>query len=643
MKKSLLFLATFFALGIKAQVQTPLVFNYQAIARDAKTYEPYRSQNLSAQVAILDKTATPVYEEMHINRLTSVLGVFTLEIGNGSPTNGTNLGDIDWADGPFSLSVEINVGDGYHPLGEKTPLVYVPYALYARTSGSPATIPDGSITGEQLNPMGAQAGQFLQWNGSTWAPVTATGGDNWGTATVQHDNTLGGDGTSGSPLSLAPNSVDASHIKDGSITATDLNQMGASANQVLEWDGTKWAPANVGGVGNDNWGSQSVVSDASLSGDGTVVNALKIAQQGATTGQVLQWNGTKWTPATVTSGGDDWGSQSVVSDVSLTGIGTAASVLKIAQQGATAGQVLKWNGAAWIPQDDQLGSGPNYTGGTGINVNGTTITNTGDADGTDDITISSQAGGDVTGTFSNLQIGSGAVGANEIADGSITSSDLAAGVLPTTLPPSGPAGGDLSGTYPNPSVASIQGHPVSNTTPQQGQVMVYDNGAWKPVTLSFVPDIAIFEEAYGQNTCPNYADPNSNTFQTRRLNTTQKSSSTGNILLVNPNTSDAGVQLTEGTYLIQASASIVAGGAHKLFLRNTTGQILLTGTNELANNTETQTSSSLLGVITVDPSGTTVKLDHWFNSSPSSCIFGTTTNIAGAQEVYARIMIQKIQ
>ncbi len=53
--------------------------------------------------------------------------------------------------------------------------------------------------------------------------------------------------------------------------------------------------------------------------------------------------------------GDNWGSQSVISDATLTGTGTTSSLLKLAQQGASTGQILKWTGTTWDNAADDTG------------------------------------------------------------------------------------------------------------------------------------------------------------------------------------------------------------------------------------------------------------------------------------------------
>ena len=46
--------------------------------------------------------------------------------------------------------------------------------------------------------------------------------------------------------------------------------------------------------------------------------------------------------------------------------------------------------------------------------------------------------------------------------------------------PSGPAGGDLGDTFPNPSVDGLQGEPVAATAPSEGDVLTYSTGEWTP-------------------------------------------------------------------------------------------------------------------------------------------------------------------
>lgn len=56
-------------------------------------------------------------------------------------------------------------------------------------------------------------------------------------------------------------------------------------------------------------------------------------------------------------------------------------------------------------------------------------------------------------------------------------------------PPTGAATGDLSGTYPAPVVDGIQGRAVVATAPTDGQVYAWNNGAsqWEPITISGAP------------------------------------------------------------------------------------------------------------------------------------------------------------
>jgi hypothetical protein len=92
-----------------------------------------------------------------------------------------------------------------------------------------------------------------------------------------------------------------------------------------------------------------------------------------TNGIVSTWNGSAWNP--ISGAGDNWGSQTVNTNATLSGNGTAGTPLQLAQQGATNGQALIWNGTTWLPGTPSVTTTngiTNYTtGSTGVGLGGT--------------------------------------------------------------------------------------------------------------------------------------------------------------------------------------------------------------------------------------------------------------------------------
>ncbi len=126
---TLLIIACLFSSAIFAQ--TPQAISYQAIARNA-TGVVLASQSVGIKISIHSGSATGTveYSETH-HDTTNLFGLFTLQIGNGTPITGTFSG-IDWSIGNKFLQVELDAAGGttYSDMGT-TQLLSVPYALYA--------------------------------------------------------------------------------------------------------------------------------------------------------------------------------------------------------------------------------------------------------------------------------------------------------------------------------------------------------------------------------------------------------------------------------------------------------------------------------------------------------------------------------
>lgn len=426
MKKIVLILGLLFSTQL-AFTQAPEKINYQAVARDASG-NPLVNQtlNVTYQIRQSSPTGTSVYTETHSGISTNQFGLFTAEIGGGTPSVGTFAG-INWGAGLYYLYVEVN-GD---PMGSSQ-LLSVPYALYAKQSANgPQGLPGrNSISIVTPEPAGANCqnggnkidvgtddngDNILQALEIDYTYFVCNGdsgtaaGDDWGSQVVAiQGSNISGDGTTANPLTVINNDNDSTNeLQDLSITGNTINISNGTGislspttpttNQVLTWNGTAWTAQNATS-GADNWGSQVVVSDATLTGDGTTGNPLGVNgvltdnQDLSLTGNSLSLTNDP-TPVDLTPYLDNTDAQTLTLSSDTLTISNGNSVT--------------------------LPTSPTYTAGTGIDLTGNVITNTA-PDQT--VALNNGTGINVTGTYPNFTINntSPASGIN-ITGGGITS------------------------------------------------------------------------------------------------------------------------------------------------------------------------------------------------------------------------------
>jgi len=294
--KKLLYIIVVLLLSLSSFAQTPNAFNYQAIVRDVSG-GILANKKVSIKLEIIKgkTTETVVYTEIW-DVQTSLLGLVNVEVGAGDPVS---FAKIDWSTGPFSLAVSV---DG--ELLGKSPMLSVPFAMQAQTlvnnpdpdptnelqnlslvgdqlsisKGNTITIPAGksnqtlSLSGTQLSISNGNAitlpadkdNQTLKLTGNS---LSIDGGNAVDLSPYTYDSDNQSLYISGNTLSIgggnsvmlptgmgsgdmvkatydanANNKVDVAEntekLQGVTVTAT-----GPTANQVLTYNGTAWAPA----------------------------------------------------------------------------------------------------------------------------------------------------------------------------------------------------------------------------------------------------------------------------------------------------------------------------------------------------------------------------------------------------------------
>jgi len=133
---SLMFLLLSMMSVLMAQTP-PQAFKYQAVCRDVNG-NPLINQAVKFKIGIVQGSinGNMVYTEYQLDT-TNAYGVSNLEIGRGTPLNGT-FSNINWANGPYFINLAFDPagGNAFVSLGVQE-LLSVPYALYAGSSNTP--------------------------------------------------------------------------------------------------------------------------------------------------------------------------------------------------------------------------------------------------------------------------------------------------------------------------------------------------------------------------------------------------------------------------------------------------------------------------------------------------------------------------
>lgn len=340
--KLILTFVVFFALIGSSYAQAPQGIPYQAVARNSSG-ALLSSTNVSIRFTVRDAVATGVikYRETH-TITTSSQGLFSVNLGEGTPTSGT-FSSINWSVNDKFLQVEMDPagGSSYVDMGTQK-LMSVPYALQSNFSN--CISPTVSGTGDTVN---FGCGKFLILPGASAANCNVTAGTITGSTTVCTGSTtaLSSSTTGGVWSSSTPGiaSINSSGVVTGVVVGT----------------------TTISYIVTESCGSDTTT---------TMVNVMTVPIVDTITGTLTVCAGATTTLSNATTGGTWSSSAAAIATVNSSGVvsGIAAGTARISY---TASNSCGNTSVTKIVTVNPLPVAGTITGSSSISGCGTTLSN----------------------------------------------------------------------------------------------------------------------------------------------------------------------------------------------------------------------------------------------------------------------------